>query len=91
MTVFGGATAPNGNVGSNVWLLSMGSVLYTCAPTTTNQQDCDPTWTPVGNPALNNEFNNTDAVGTTAAYDPNAQGVWTQNQSANGSIRRTIR
>lgn len=82
MTVFGGATAPNGNAGSNVWLLSMGSVLYTCAPSTTNQQGCDPTWTPVGNPALNNELDNTDGVGSTAAYDPNTQGIWTQNQSA---------
>jgi Big-like domain-containing protein len=81
MTVFGGATAPNGNAGSNVWLLSMGSVLYTCAPTTTNQQGCDPTWTPVGNPALNNELHNTDGVGSTAAYDPNTQGVWMQNTS----------
>jgi len=82
MTIFGGATAPNGNAGSNVWLLSMGSVLYTCAPSTTDQQGCDPTWTPVGNPALNNELDNVDGVGSTAAYDPNTQGVWMQNQSA---------
>ena len=82
MTVFGGATAPQGNAGSNVWLLSMGSVLYNCAPTTTNQQGCDPTWTPVGNPVMNNELNNVNGVGSTAAYDPNTQGVWTQNQSA---------
>ncbi len=82
MTVFGGATSPNGNAGKNAWLLSMSSVLYTCAPnTTTNQQGCDPTWTPIGNPAGNDAYMNTDGVGSMAAYDANTQGVWTQNQS----------
>jgi hypothetical protein len=82
MTEFGGATSPNGNAGSNAWLLSMSSVLYTCAPnTTTNQQGCNPNWTPVGNPANNNAYMNIYGVGSMASYDPNTQGVWTQNQS----------
>lgn len=82
MTVFGGATSPNGNAGQNAWLLSMSSVLYTCAPnTTTNQQGCNPVWTPIGNPASNNAYVNIYGVGSTAAYDPNTNGVWTQNQS----------
>jgi NADPH-dependent 7-cyano-7-deazaguanine reductase QueF-like protein len=82
MTVFGGASAPQGSADQNAWLLSMSSVLYTCAPnTTTNQQGCDPTWTPIGNPALNTAYVNTDGVGSMATYDPNTQGVWTQNTS----------
>jgi len=81
-TVFGGATAPNGNAGQNAWLLAMSSVVYSCAPnTTTNQQGCNPAWTPIGNPALNNAYSNTYGVGGMAAYDPNTQGVWTQNQT----------
>jgi hypothetical protein len=60
----------------------MSSVLYTCAPnTTTNEQGCDPNWTPIGNPANNNAYVNTDGVGSMAAYDPNTHGVWTQNTS----------
>jgi len=82
MTVFGGATSPNGNAGKNAWLLSMSSVLYTCAPnTTTNQQGCDPIWTPIGNPASDDAYMNTDGVGSMAAYDANTHGVWTQNQN----------
>jgi len=82
MTVFGGATSPNGNAGQNAWLLSMSSVLYTCAPnTTTNQQGCNPNWTPIGDPANNNAYVNPYGVGGAAAYDPNTHGVWTQNQS----------
>ncbi len=77
MTVFGGATAPFGNGNNNVWLLSLSSVLPSCAPnTTTNQQGCNPNWTPIYNAYTNN-----GNVGTVAAYDPNTQGVWVENQN----------
>lgn len=82
MTEFGGATAPEGNASNNVWLLAMSSVLATCAPNaTTNQQGCNPAWTAVGDPADNSAFNDGGNVGSTAAYDPNTQGVWMQNQN----------
>jgi hypothetical protein len=81
MTVFGGATAPNGNGTGNVWLLALSSVLPSCAPnTTTNQQGCNPAWTSIGNPASSNVYDNPGNVGSVAAYDPNTQGVWIQNQ-----------
>jgi hypothetical protein len=59
----------------------LSTVLPSCAPNTaTNQQGCDPAWTSIGNPADNNVYNDPGNVGSVAAYDPNTQGVWIQNQ-----------
>jgi glucuronoarabinoxylan endo-1,4-beta-xylanase len=83
VAIFGGASAPQGNALQTAWLVGANSILASCAPNlTTNQQGCNPSWVGLGTPANNNFFSNAGGVGVIAAWDPNAQGVWVQTQNS---------
>jgi hypothetical protein len=86
MWAFGGALNNCGNPGNGTWILSLSSVLASCAP------NCSATWT-----KENPSYEPGGLVGNTTDYDPNTGLVWmaTQNEldsydpAANNFTRRS--
>jgi chitobiase/beta-hexosaminidase-like protein len=85
MLLMGGAgSAPSGFFMPTAWLLSLSSVTSACA-ISNNIAGCNPQWTPLGGAAGAAFYtNNLGNVGTVADWDPNAKGVWVQNQNGLG-------